>query len=191
MAHKGRGHRLDIIRVTAVHMIKVHPPREGRASGRGRAKTPERRGRKAGWPDHLGLGQIIKKTARPPSITIVIRSGQFAMSFPFAIAADGSENGGCADEFWSAAPLQKEEKCAPFVSDLVLELARWETPLPREWLTLMLPASASSFGQWVSSGWYVGCASGAADGTERPRLSLTVPLPPSLPSLVPPTANCA
>ena len=77
------------------------------------------------------------------------------MSFPFAIAADGSENGGCADEFWSAAPLQKEERCAPFVSDLVLELARWETPLPREWLTLMLPASASSFGQWVSSGRYV------------------------------------
>ena len=188
MAHKGRGHRLDIIRVTAVHMIKVHPPRDGRTGVRGRAKRPERRGRKAGWPDHLGLGQIIKKTARPPSITIVIRSGQFAMSFPLAIAAD-LENGGCAigcaDEFWSAAPLQKEERCAPFVSDLVLELARWVT-----WLTLMFPASASSFGQWVSSGWYVGCASGAADATERPRLSLTVP-PPSLRSPVRPTANCA
>ena len=101
------------------------------------------------------------------------------------------EYGGCADEFWRDSLLEKEERCAPFVSDLVLELARWETPLPREWLTLMLPASASSFGQWVSSGWYVGCASCAADGTERPRLSLTVPSPspPSLPSPRRPTVH--
>ena len=132
MAHKGRGHRLDIIRVTAVHMIKVQLPRDGRANGRGRAKTPERRGRKVGWPDHLGLGQIIKKTARPSSITIVIRSGQFAISFPFAIAADGSGNRGCADEIWRDPLLEKKGVLRLFVSDLVLELARWETPLPRE-----------------------------------------------------------
>ena len=62
MVHKGKGHRLDIIRVTAVHMIKVHPPRDGRASERtGTGKNAGTEGRQAGWPDHLGLGQIIKK----------------------------------------------------------------------------------------------------------------------------------
>ena len=106
------------------------------------------------------------------------------MSFPFAIAADGSGNGGCADEFWRDPLLEKKGVLRLFVSDLVLELARWVTPLPREWLTLMLPASASSFGQWVSSGRYVGCA---ADRRNREAAAF-IDSPHRAPDA---TANCA
>ena len=79
----------------------------GERTGTGK-KTPERRGRKAGWPDHLGLGQIIKKNGKAavynhshPLWTICDENS------PFAIAAD-LENGGCADNFGVLLPYRRK-----------------------------------------------------------------------------------
>ena len=153
---------------------------ERTGTGKKNARTEGKEGRLAG---SFGSRPNHQKTARPPSITIDIRSGQFAMSFPICNCS-GSGKWRVCRQFWSAAPLQKEDRRAPFVSDLVLELARWVTPLPREWLTLMLPASASSFGQWVSSGRYVGCA---ADRRNREAAAF-IDSPHRAPDA---TANCA
>ena len=80
MAHKGRGHRLDIIRVTAVHMIKVHPPRDGRASERTgtgtgkKTRTEGEEGRLAGSfgsrPNHQKNGKAVVYNHSHPLWTI-------------------------------------------------------------------------------------------------------------------------
>ena len=86
-AQRQRSSPLDIIRVTAVDMMKVQLPRDGRAKD-GRTDGDGEKKRQNGGEGRQA-GRIIwvsakssKKTARPPSITIVIRSGQFAMRIP-------------------------------------------------------------------------------------------------------------
>ena len=115
-AQRQRSSPLDIIRVTAVDMMKVQLPRDGRAKdGRTDAdgdgqKTPERRGRKAGWPDHLGLGQIIKKTGKAAVYNHSHPLWTICDELPhLQLQRTDLENGGCADNFGVLLPYRRRK----------------------------------------------------------------------------------
>ena len=111
-AQRQRSSPLDIIRVTAVDMMKVQLPRDGRAKdGRTDGDGQKKRqnggeGRQAGriiWVSAKSSknGKAAVYNHRHPLWTICDENS------PFAIAAD-LENGGCADNFGVLLPYRRK-----------------------------------------------------------------------------------